>query len=238
MAAVRRGPAGCRGRRMRGSSAGMRRCWRWTGPSTPSRSCCCTRSPGRASPSTAAEFARWYQATGGLDQPGHPEWPGAVLWSSFEHHLTADRVIGTAGDYFAALLEANGIAVGGGHRPRPAPRHCAAGAGAGAGAVGVGQRRAGHRVPGRHPQRLDPGRARRPGRTCCGTWPSTPGARCWSPPAATSTPGSATCPPGSSCRRCRCGKACSWPPRWPPGTATAWPGRTGGRCCGMRPGTR
>ena len=33
-----------------------------------------------------------------------------VLWSSFEHHLTADRVIGTAGDYFAALLEANGIA--------------------------------------------------------------------------------------------------------------------------------
>ena len=33
-----------------------------------------------------------------------------MLWSSFEHHLTADRVIGTAGDHFAALLEANGIA--------------------------------------------------------------------------------------------------------------------------------
>ena len=33
-----------------------------------------------------------------------------MLWSSFEHHLTADRVIGTAGDYFAGLLEANGIA--------------------------------------------------------------------------------------------------------------------------------
>jgi hypothetical protein len=33
-----------------GFSAGMRRCWRWTEPSTPSRSCCCTRSPGRASP--------------------------------------------------------------------------------------------------------------------------------------------------------------------------------------------
>jgi tetratricopeptide (TPR) repeat protein len=32
-----------------------------------------------------------------------------VLWSSFEHHLTADKVIGTAGDRFAALLEANGI---------------------------------------------------------------------------------------------------------------------------------
>jgi hypothetical protein len=32
-----------------------------------------------------------------------------VLWSSFEHHLTADRVIGTAGDAFAGLLEANDI---------------------------------------------------------------------------------------------------------------------------------
>jgi hypothetical protein len=43
---------------------------------------------GAGKSSTAAEFARWYQATGGLDLPGHPEWPGAVLWSSFEHHLT------------------------------------------------------------------------------------------------------------------------------------------------------
>ena len=43
------GLADCRGRRMRDSSAGMRRCWRWTGRSTPSPSCCCTRSPGRAS---------------------------------------------------------------------------------------------------------------------------------------------------------------------------------------------
>jgi hypothetical protein len=45
-----------------------------------------------------------------LDLPGHPEWPGAVLWSSFEHHLTADRVIGTAGDFFAPLLEGSGMA--------------------------------------------------------------------------------------------------------------------------------
>ncbi len=65
---------------------------------------------GAGKSSTAAEFARWYQATGGLDHPGQPEWgPGAVLWSSFEHHLTADRVIGAAGDYFAGLLEASGI---------------------------------------------------------------------------------------------------------------------------------
>jgi tetratricopeptide (TPR) repeat protein len=64
---------------------------------------------GAGKSSTAAEFARWYQATGGLDWAGHLEWPGAVLWSSFEHRLTADRVIGTAGDFFAGLLEANGI---------------------------------------------------------------------------------------------------------------------------------
>ena len=65
---------------------------------------------GAGKSATAAEFARWYQATGGLDLPEHPEWRGAVLWSSFEHHLTADRVIGTAGDNFARLLEASGIA--------------------------------------------------------------------------------------------------------------------------------
>jgi hypothetical protein len=65
---------------------------------------------GAGKSSTAAEFARWYQATGGLDLPDSPEWPGVLLWSSFDHHLTADRVIGTVGDYFADLLEANGIA--------------------------------------------------------------------------------------------------------------------------------
>jgi tetratricopeptide (TPR) repeat protein len=66
---------------------------------------------GAGKSATAAEFARWYQVTGGLDHPDHPEWgPGPVLWSSFEHHLTADRVMGTAGDHFAGLLEANGIA--------------------------------------------------------------------------------------------------------------------------------
>ncbi len=64
---------------------------------------------GSGKSATAAEFARWYQATGGLDVASTPEWKGAVLWSSFEHHLTADRVIGTAGDYFAPSLEASGV---------------------------------------------------------------------------------------------------------------------------------
>jgi tetratricopeptide (TPR) repeat protein len=65
---------------------------------------------GAGKSTTAAEFARWYQVTGGLDHPDHPDWPGAILWSSFEHHLTADRAISYAGDYFSGLLEANGIA--------------------------------------------------------------------------------------------------------------------------------
>jgi CHAT domain len=65
---------------------------------------------GAGKTTTAAEFARWYQATGGLDWAKQPEWPGSVLWSSFEHHLTADRVIGMAGDFFAPLVEGSGIA--------------------------------------------------------------------------------------------------------------------------------
>ena len=66
---------------------------------------------GAGKSATAAEFARWYQVTGGLNDPQHPErGPGTVLWSSFEHHLTADRVISAVGDHFADLLEANGVA--------------------------------------------------------------------------------------------------------------------------------
>ena len=33
-----------------------------------------------------------------------------MLWSSFEHHLTADRAIGMVGDRFSRPLEASGIA--------------------------------------------------------------------------------------------------------------------------------
>lgn len=65
---------------------------------------------GAGKTATAAEFARWYQMTGGLDGPGHPEsGPGTILWSSFEHHLTAGRLIAMAGDHFARLIEASGI---------------------------------------------------------------------------------------------------------------------------------
>jgi tetratricopeptide (TPR) repeat protein len=62
---------------------------------------------GAGKTSTAAEFARWYAATGGLD---HPQiGAGPVLWSSFEHHLPLDRLLDVAGDTFAPVLEANGI---------------------------------------------------------------------------------------------------------------------------------
>jgi tetratricopeptide (TPR) repeat protein len=62
---------------------------------------------GAGKTSTATEFARWYQATGGLD---HPQLgTGPVLWSSFEHYLPLDRLLDAAGDTFSPLLEANGV---------------------------------------------------------------------------------------------------------------------------------
>ena len=62
---------------------------------------------GAGKTTTAAEFARWYRSTGGLD---HPQLgAGPVLWSSFEHHLPLDRLLDVAGDAFAPLLEANEI---------------------------------------------------------------------------------------------------------------------------------
>jgi hypothetical protein len=62
---------------------------------------------GAGKTTTAAEFARWYAATGALHYPQLGT--GPVLWSSFEHHLPLDRLLDTIGDTFAPLLEANGI---------------------------------------------------------------------------------------------------------------------------------
>jgi tetratricopeptide (TPR) repeat protein len=62
---------------------------------------------GAGKTSTAAEFARWYAATGGLHHLDLGA--GPVLWSSFEHHLPLDRLLDAAGDAFTPLLEANGI---------------------------------------------------------------------------------------------------------------------------------
>ena len=192
---------------------------------------------GAGKTTTAAEFARWYAATGGLDHPA-PRATGPVLWSSFEHHLPLDRLLDAAGDHFAALLEANGI-------------HWQA-------ITDPAQRRdlvlqvlaqvpvlwvwdnvepvtgfpAGTPAPGPQASRTSS-----PG--SCATWPSRPGARCCSPPAATSRPGWATCPPGSSCRRCRCANGCSWPRALAARHGHQIPAApTGGRCCATPPATR
>ncbi|WP_433784642.1 CHAT domain-containing protein [Actinomycetospora sp. CA-101289] len=60
---------------------------------------------GAGKTTTAAEFARWYTATGGVDA----EMGGEVLWTSFEHHIPLDRVLDTAGAALTPLLEASDI---------------------------------------------------------------------------------------------------------------------------------
>ena len=61
---------------------------------------------GAGKTTTAAEFTRWYVATGGLR---HENGPGTVLWTSFEHHMSLDRVLDAVGAAFAPLLEASDI---------------------------------------------------------------------------------------------------------------------------------
>ncbi|HEX9491594.1 MAG TPA: hypothetical protein VF930_15015, partial [Stellaceae bacterium] len=56
---------------------------------------------GSGKTSTAAEFARWYALTGGVEGP--------VLFSSFERHLPLARVLDKIGAEFGQALEANGI---------------------------------------------------------------------------------------------------------------------------------
>jgi hypothetical protein len=56
---------------------------------------------GRGKTSTAAEFARWYALTGGVEGP--------VLFSSFERYLPLARVLDKIGEVFGQALEASGI---------------------------------------------------------------------------------------------------------------------------------
>jgi hypothetical protein len=56
---------------------------------------------GSGKTSTAAEFARWYALTGGVEGP--------VLFSSFERHLPLARVLDKIGAVFGQALEASGI---------------------------------------------------------------------------------------------------------------------------------
>ena len=61
---------------------------------------------GAGKTSTAAEFARWYQLTGGLQYEGGD---GPVLFTSFEQHTPLPRVLDQLGGTFQATLEATGI---------------------------------------------------------------------------------------------------------------------------------
>jgi tetratricopeptide (TPR) repeat protein len=56
---------------------------------------------GSGKTSTAAEFARWYALTGGVEGP--------VLFTSFERYLPLARVLDKIGAVFGQALEANGI---------------------------------------------------------------------------------------------------------------------------------
>lgn len=65
---------------------------------------------GAGKTSTAAEFAAWYQATGGLS---HPQLgAGPVLFSSLERHTTLPMLLNQLADapVIDALLKANGVA--------------------------------------------------------------------------------------------------------------------------------
>jgi len=57
---------------------------------------------GSGKTATAAEFARWYSLTGGLNA-------GRVLFSSFQHHTPLRTVLGHLGEVFGSALEGLGI---------------------------------------------------------------------------------------------------------------------------------
>jgi len=56
---------------------------------------------GSGKSSTAAEFARWYKRTGGVEGP--------VLWTSFERRMTLPQVLDALGRVFVGTLEKNGV---------------------------------------------------------------------------------------------------------------------------------
>ena len=59
---------------------------------------------GSGKTTTAVEFARWYELTGGLDGLD-----GRVLFTSFEQYRPLARVLDTVGQVFGPMLEANEI---------------------------------------------------------------------------------------------------------------------------------
>ena len=56
---------------------------------------------GSGKTATAAEFARWYALTGGVE--------GSVLFTSFEQHMPLARVLDRVGEVFGPMLERSGV---------------------------------------------------------------------------------------------------------------------------------
>jgi len=94
---------------------------------------------------TAAEFARWYALTGGVEGP--------VLFTSFERHLPLARVLDKIGAIFGNALEGAGIYWDAITDIGQTQRLGAASPASGAGAVDLGQCRADHGFsqPGQSP---------------------------------------------------------------------------------------
>ena len=140
------------------SSAATRRCWRSTAPSTRDPIVLLHAYAGSGKTTTAAEFARWYALTGGVDGP--------VLFTSFEQLPAAAPRARPARPGLRAGAGAARHPLAGARR-RAAARRGAAGPAAGAGALGLGQRRAGGRLPGRHGRRPGARRSSGAGSTSC-----------------------------------------------------------------------
>jgi tetratricopeptide (TPR) repeat protein len=69
---------------------------------------------GQGKTATAAEFARWYAATGGLSSPigrgqGEGQDGGIVLFTSFEQHTPLARALDAIGQAFGRALERSGV---------------------------------------------------------------------------------------------------------------------------------
>ena len=61
---------------------------------------------GQGKTATAAEFARWYETTGGL---GNAAQGGMVLFTSFERHTSLARALDAVGQAFGKALERSGV---------------------------------------------------------------------------------------------------------------------------------
>ena len=165
---------------------------------------------GSGKTATAAEFARWYALTGGVEGP--------VLFTSFEQYKPLPRVLDQIGRMFEPLLERSGVqwlALDDEARSDVALQVL-------------------KQIPvlwiwdnvepvaAFRRERSRPGAKRN-----SASWPTSCGRRggrgpgSCSPPAATSAPGWATCPGGSPYRPCPCWSGCSWPAPWPKSTVTA-----------------